>query len=1364
MKKCLKCGTIADNGEYCSKCGCVLADAATSGAISKIKNSIGKETIGSSRLKGSIGSAKKPAFELECVIRHRPTTKLNNSFTRAPRLMQGVETSVVTIEHPPQAGGVPQINWLNVLITPLISVALMLILIFAMGISAVMLIMSGVMSVVSAAVAILNYQKQKKQHEEASQNIEQKYHQYLDSISVKVQEAHKQQLQIMIAANPAPVECVSVVSERKRSLWERRPTDSDYLCARIGRGTIPAAISADYRKANIVLEENKLEDEAYDLAVNSKTLDDAPILCNFMQGKQTGIVGVRADGLRLMRNVITELATSHSYDELKIILFVPKDERAEWDWVRWLPHCSDNQQIKRYIYTSFEEAESELEEIEEELSHRKTENEDLHGAGPAGMLPHYLFIITAFPWVEKLPIRKYILSNADLGCSAIFLYNSLSSLPKECNQIIEVGGGHGQIYDRTSISNKILFSIDEFPLGTAESFAREMAPIHTDTEQAISSIPTSISFLEGYKVTSPDQLGISERWKNAKTYRTLSVPIAATAGGDIFEFDIHEKYHGVNGIVAGMPGSGKTEMVQSWLLSLAVNYPPQDVSFILIDFKGTGMIAPFRGLPHLAGAISNLDTNIDRNLIAIRSEVHRREAIIDKYSNKSIKNVNDLNKSFANGLVDEKLPILLIVIDEFAEFKKNFPDFGAEIDSLTSKGRALGIFVILMTQKPTGVVSVKSEDNIKFRWCLRVANYGASREVLGKPDAAKINNPGRAFVKVGEDDVYEEVQSFWSGAPYSPEKNNADMAFSPISKVELNGKRIPCECREERMRLAVYETEIDVVTRYLANYCKLHGIKDAEKVWTDRLPERLALQDILHKGFNGEVWPEAERTAPIIGLIDDPANQKQYPLELNFSKLGHTVVYGAPVTGKTTLLQTLVMSMALSRKPDEVSIYVIDFGGWNMSVLRDLPHVGGIANDNEPERLKKLILLLSDVLQERKEKFSQIGVGNIAAYRDATKERIPDVCLIIDNFGALIKAYQDLDAFFMTLTSSGANYGVYLIATATATNAIPIKISQNIKNALALQLIEKNDYTYTVGKVNSVLPAIMGRGFTKGNPPLEFQTALPAVGEDDKAISDSIRKLSKDMRTIWAGALPDIIPEMPENIAYGSIKTKAVALGLSKDKVQPVIYDYTRQHYLLISGTEQSGKSNLLQVVTRQLKEKLGGKLFVFNIKGSGLSRLMDAGDAYYTSAVDVDTFMEEIRPELQRRHSEKQAGTASGFEPIILAIDDYTTFFQAISNETAQRLLAIAKIGKGLDLYLVVSGDAYELSAFSSKGEPLTIALTKAKQVVMLGGCMNDHASIPVTASYSQKNVPLHEHEGLLISNSCYTAFKPIEIRGGEE
>ena len=253
------------------------------------------------------------------------------------------------------------------------------------------------------------------------------------------------------------------------------------------------------------------------------------------------------------------------------------------------------------------------------------------------------------------------------------------------------------------------------------------------------------------------------------------------------------------------------------------------------------------------------------------------------------------------------------------------------------------------------------------------------------------------------------------------------------------------------------------------------------------------------------------------------------------------------------------------------------------------------------------------------------------------------------------------------------------------------------------------------------------------------------------------------MQSAWSGDLPDMIPEMPETIPYGSIKTNGIALGLSADKVQPVIYDYTKQHYLMISGIDHSGKSNLLQVVAKQMKEKLGGKLYVFNIRGEGLNEIRSISDEWLMRSAEIDSFVESLRPELQRRQKEKQADPTAAFEPLILAVDDFTVFFKAISNDTADRLRAIVKIGKGLGLYLIVAGDAFELSGFFTKGEATVLALGKAKQAVMLGGCMNDHSAIPTKASYSQKSVPVREREGMMITDGNAMVFRAMDILGGD-
>lgn len=1304
------------------------------------------------------------AEELKGQLNHKEAPKKAVSsrdyqFSRSPRMIANVESSEIILEKPPQTSGRPQINWINVLVMPGISVVLMLVMVIAMGMNAVMLIMSGTMSIISALAAILNYRKQKSKHEGMEGLVDKKYRDYLSNVFTRIDNNKKKQLTQLITANPDPNGCVDYAKNKDRRLWERSTEDQDFLSIRIGAGTIPSALTARYKQAEVVITESELEVAAKEIAESSRYVEQAPILCDLAKGKLIGILGNRADEEQLIRNMIVEIATAHSYDEVKLVVLASEDDIGLWGWIRWIPHCANNQMTERYIFTSVDDAEETLDSINDILNRRSSKDNEYGQLNQNDNTPHYVFVVLHRQMIEKHPIRKHLFSANKNGCSCLLVYDSISYLPKECNDIIEVRSGNGEIYDRHNSSEKTKFIMDRLSQENADAFARALAPLRINVEGQGAVLPNSVSFLKGYGVSKPEQLDIASRWKNAKTYKSLAVPIAATAGGDSFAFDIHEKRHGVNGIVAGMPGSGKTEMVQTWLLSLAVNYSPQDVSFVLIDFKGTGMIAPFRNLPHLAGSISNLDTNIDRNLIAIQSEVHRRETIIDKYSNKNIKNINDLNKAFDKGLVPEKLPILLVVIDEYAEFKKIYPDFGAEIDSLTSKGRALGIFVVLMTQKPSGVVSAKSEDNIKFRWCLRVANYSASREMLGKPDAARISNPGRAFIKVGEDDVFEQVQSFWSGAPYIPDKNETKDFGTIISHVRLNGKRVACEQLETKPVIDYNESEIDAVVGYITRFCEGNNIRKAAQIWTEKLPERVSLMELLSDGFNGKHWPEKDCTSSI-GLVDDPGTQQQYPLQLDLAKTGHTIVYGAPVTGKTTLLQTVIMALAMTHTPDKASIYVMDFGGWNMNVLRKLPHIGGIANDNEPERLKKLVALLQDILEERKQKFSSVGVGNIGAYRETTGDKLPDVVLAVDNFGAVLKLYPELDGFFVDLTGNGANYGVYLVATTLGANSVPMKITQNIKYALALQMIEKIDYTYTVGKVSSMLPVVAGRGYAKGNLPLEFQTALPASGNNDKSVSENVKKIAEAMDQCWDGNRPASIPEMPETIPYGSVNTTGICLGLSTQKVLPVNYDPEKQHFLLISGTAKSGKSNLLQVAAKQIKQKMGGRVCVFDTQGNNL-QMKQLADAYLTTAAEIDAFIEKLRPEMQKRYDERKANAANDFEPLIVVVDNYTEFFKAVSNDTISRLLAMIKIGEGLGIYLLLAGDAYELSSLINKGEAVSLAAARGTFAVMLGGCMNDHAGIPTRVSYTQKGVTVKEHEGYFINGDSIIQFKAMSSTG---
>lgn len=1273
----------------------------------------------------------------------------------SPRSIKIVRPETIEIEQKASVGNKPEINWLSVVGAPLVMVIMLICLVTVFGMSPIMLIMSGTMSILSIVTAFISYRSQKKKFSAKHASIDQTYSEYLDDVQKRIKDAHKRQSDILGDNNPSPDRCLSIVSKRDRHLWQRDGSDYDFLHVRLGIGKIPAAVQANFKRPAVIYTETEDDKRAGRIADRSRTIHDVPVLEDLKKTKLIGMKGHIEACIQFCRNVIVEITALHSPSDIRIVCLVSENDLAKWDWVRWLPHARNDEKNGRYLFTSAEEAEEALNGINEVLR-RRINNEKKYDEEVTDVLPYYIFFITNPGIIEKHSIRKVIQNTENASCTTFYISKAL---PKACDHMIDMSFEDGKIYSTKNMEAAVEFRTDLFSLQKADQFARDMAPIMLETENSIGSVPRRVSFLEGYEVNRPEELNIAARWAESRTFKSLSVPIAAMAGGVPFEFDIHEKVHGVNGIVAGMPGSGKTEMVQSWLLSLAVNFSPQDVSFVLVDFKGTGLISPFRNLPHVAGTISNLDTNISHNLISLQNEVHRREKILARYSEelgKATQDINSVNKAYSKGIIQERLPVMIIVIDEFAEFKKNFPDFGQEIDSLTSKGRALGIFVVLMTQKPGGVVSAKSEDNIKFRWCLRVANYAASKEMLGKADAAKIQNPGRAFVKVGEDDLYEEVQSYWSGAPYHENNKKKVELINPISIVNYDGSKKTCErvIKDDTDETATI-CEIDAVVDYIAKYCEAHGIASAEKVWTESLPDRIAVTDLLEESYDGIEWSEKRKGGFTIGLLDDPVRQAQYPLKLDPSVVGHTVIYGAPVSGKTTLLKTIAASIAMTIKPDEASIYILDFGGWNMNLFRNFPHVGGIAFDNEPDRISKLCMLLFDMLEERKKLFASVGIGNIHAYRRiAGSVHLPDVYLLVDNFGAMIKMYPELDEFFITYTGSAANYGMYLIATANSSNAVPMKISQGIKNAIALQMIDQSDYTFLVGKVSEKLPDILGRGYIKGNPPMEFQAALPTPGADDVEISDNIQKVAYVMESGWDGSLPEPIPEMPDVIPYQSV-SDGVMLGLSSDKVKPVIWDYRKQHYFMISGLPKSGKTSMLKAITAQFLEKGEGEIYLFDLADNGWENPKGYTERYLTTGAEADAFLEEVRLEMQRRYSEQQSGIKREYKPLIFVIDDYGSFFKAVSNDTMARLQAIVQIGKGLGLYLIIASDAYELNSYYSKGEIVATTMVKNKDCLMLGGSMNDHSSIAVNAKYAQKSQEVGEYEGYFVKKG-----DPLKIK----
>lgn len=1279
-------------------------------------------------------------------------------FMRSPRLRLEVPNGEIEIQAPPNIGAKPEINWLSVLVPPLAMAIVMSLIVYILKGSPMTLMFTIPMGLIGIVTSILNYQSQKKKHRKKETLRLERYNNHLNESAQEIESKSKEQYDAYLLAHPETSECLDIAKGRKRRLWERRPQDDDFMTLRLGSGEMDFNMQLRIPKQTVNLEYDDLLNRPYEMADRYKTINNTPILFDMVKNPVAGIVGSRKDGIQLAKNIIVQAATHHGYDELKIVTIFSKKELLEWEWVKWLPHSFDENRSKRYIANDVFGVSKLSKQLGEilltRLNGRRAEDEYKN----TGLkIPFYLFVIADKTLIEDQQIMNLLTRNVEnQGIGTLFLYDSISLLPRDCAMIIEVGNQNGNIYYKENVSKKRAFRLDIVTKNLYDSFARCLAPVRIDTMSEEQMLPSCVTFMDGYEVRSPKQIPIIDSWKNSKTYKSMAVPVGVKTNGDPFYFDIHERYHGPHGLVAGMTGSGKSEMVQSWILSMALKFSPQDVSFVLIDFKGTGLILPFLNLPHLAGTISDLDININRNLIALENELSRRKALLDSAG---VNNINSYLKLYKAGKAKEHLSFLFLVVDEFAEFKVQFPDFMKVVNRVFAIGRTLGVFAILLTQKPAGVVDDKMHANTRFRWCLKVASSADSKEMLKHPDAAKITNPGRAYIQVGEDEIFELVQTYWSGAPCNPNERHTSVIESKISVVELDGKRVSYDDYFEKTVGFKNEiSEIDVMIRHLNKVVMDSNFSTATKIWMPKLADNIPLDAIIEKSFDGEKWREDQGTLePIVGIVDDPYNQTQYPLRFNISEDGHHVIYGAPSTGKTTLLQTLIMSLMLTYTPADLNLYIMDFGGWGMNIFKNYPHIGGIANDNDNEHIEKMAGVISRELDERKRKFAFEGVGNIAAYKEATGSTIANIVLILDNFAPVINLYPELESFFINLTREGGNYGIYFVTTANNTLSLGFRIGQNIKMAVALQMTEKSDYSSIVGKTDGLEPEkTAGRGLIRGNPPLEFQAALPIEGFFEVDRVSNIKKNGLRMQEKWKGVKAKQIPRMPSIIKYEEIEEHGeenIAIGLSTKDVEPVIIDFSEQHYVIVSGEIMSEKSNMVKVIAKQS----GGKHVVFDTSNSALKSMESICEEYITGAKAFDEYIEGVIPILRERKKMYEEDVHAKFEPILIIIDDLKQGFDSISDETVRSLEALVRLGKGLSVNLLVAGKCEDIVKLYNQGEALTMRLVNSQMSILLGGNFRMHNVFNADIPYGMQETPLGEHEGYFVNKGKAIQFKAM-------
>ena len=1302
-------------------------------------------------------------------------------FLRQPRFKSSIEQEEILIDPPPAKQDLQEMPLIYT-IGPMITMAMTSMVTLVSTLTNVL--MNGkkwtaaIPSIVIAVAMLCSVliwpsmtrkynRKQKKKREELRNT---KYKAYLEEKKKVINEAIVKQRQIVIDNNISLQECINIINTRKRSLWEREIEDDDFLTVRIGIGSANPYLLIKAPEQHFSLEDDELNILVQTIVNNSKVMEGVPISISLTEKNIVAMVGQNEVNKVFIDGIILQLVTFHSYDDLKIVLFTKDENVKEWEYMKILPHCWDDGKNIRFFATNAEDMKqvsAYLEKIYYDRMFPEGNNKE-SDKDFRSHKPYYLIITDNLKVARNIEIVKKILGNKrNLGFSLIIKNERLANLPGECPTFLNIDQSGSGLFENELVSTKQKSFVADLDYNlNLLSVAKTLANVPLESRTAGANLPNLISFLQMYNIGKIEQLNSQNRWKTNDPTNSLIVPVGVDESGEPFNLDLHEKAHGPHGLIAGMTGSGKSEFIITYILSLAVNYHPHEVSFILIDYKGGGLAGAFENretgikLPHLAGTITNLDTmEMKRSLASIQSELRRRQKMFNEARdslNESTIDIYKYQRLYRDGLVKTPISHLFIISDEFAELKAQQPDFMAQLIQTARIGRSLGVHLILATQKPAGVVDDQIWSNSKFRVCLKVQDKSDSVDMIKCADAAMLKNVGRFYLQVGYNEFFGLGQSAWAGAQYLPTDKVKKKVDNSISFINSIGEVIrSVDDSKKTLSIVSKGEELPNILKYLVNIAKTEEI-NVSQLWLDKIPEYIYVENLKQK-YN--YTPTKFNLMPIIGEFDDPDNQRQGLLTLPLTKDGNTIIYGVAGSGKEVLLTTVIYSLITDHSPEEVNLYIMDFGAETLKIFRNAPHVGEVLLSTETEKITNLLRMLQETIEERKNLFLDYN-GDYNFYCQNSGNTVPMLVVIVNNYEVFSESYYEYEDEIQQISREGFKYGIIFIFTTNGTNSVKYRLRQNFKTELVLQMNDEGDYLTIYGNTGKVYPSnIKGRGIVKMESVYEFQTAYPYKETEMVEYLKLICSKLAQKYTYRAKNVPILPDKVTLNFVASSLNGLSnIPIGVQKSSLQIETIDLKNRYSTIITGTELESYKTFITSIVKQVYQVKESKLIVFDTleiiskdcqsfgeyKSSGFDKLIELICTHIEESYDIY---------IQNNYDRTSLTGRERYTIFLIGIEE---LMKRINPIIKARFLESIEKGKDLELVNFVLIDSLD-GLKKQEYENWYKAIVSTNRGIWLGNGIADQFTLKLAKTPRELRELIPEDFGYSVKNGIASLIKLI-------